>query len=417
MKQIKFTSPYNEKDTSDGSDISTHTVPIVQCTGLTAEFDNLLMKNDLRSCMKRANENMEIGTTKRVRLSSPIRFQCNSSSDDEVTINPRLISNSDGVVNRNVNHTSDGFISGMDDNLRKVSSHDLNRSGSPFSSPNGLSSGYGTCNISGVTTITETTRMSIPHSDADDISLPQQDESDIKESSFGDHNEQKPPDIAFLSPVGTTLTSRIRFGRSDSVTSQDVPSFRFDESIAGLSPMEIQEINTIRNTASSPLETISWNSRISALPINISNLATQIKNKSDVTSNRHDSCDTIEPDKSESHVSRLCQNLAERDERVDSSASFELKEANSYNEVEINEANQQTLSSMPGVADHKLIAAQEAHGDNVVDHMMQTTPVPVSRRCSASMDTSDIMVHSQFRTPADSLSSKVCKTYRVSQKM
>ena len=368
--------------------------------------------------MKRANENVEIGTTKRVRLSSPIRFQCNSSSDDEVTINPRLVSNSDDILNRTVNHTSDGFISGMDDNLRKGSSRDLDRSGSPFSSPNGLSSGYGTCNISGVTTITETTRMSIPHSDADDISLPQQDECDIKESSFGDHNEQKPPDIAFLSPVGTTLTSRIRFGRSDSVTSQEIPSFRFDESIGGLSPMEIQEINSIRNTASSPLETISRESRISALPTKISNLATelQIKNKSDVTSDKQDSCNAVEPDKSEDHASRLCQNLAERDERIDSSVSFELKENNSYNEVEINEENQQTSSDIPDVLVKKLIAVQEAQGDSVVDHIMQT-PAPVSRRFSSSMEMSDIMVRSSFRTPADSFASKVCKMYRVNYKV
>lgn len=367
--------------------------------------------------MKRANENVEIGTTKRVRLSSPIRFQCNSSSDDEVTINPRLISNSDGIVNRTLNHTSDGFISRMDDHLRKGSPHDLNRSGSPFSSPNGLSYGYGACNISGVTTITETTRMSIPHSDADDLSLPQQDESDIKESSFGEHNEQKPPDIAFLSPVGTKLTSRVGFGRSDSVTSQEVPSFRFDESIGGLSPMEVQEINTIRNTASSPLETISCESRIGAFPTNISNLATElhINSKSDATSNKQESCDEIEPEKSEHHVNELSQSLVETDERIDSSVSFELKEDDSYNEVEINEKNQETLNDLPDVVDRKLVAVKEAQSVNVVDHIMQT-PAPASRRCSSSMDTSDVMVHNSFRTPAHPLTSKVCKKFRLSQK-
>ena len=234
VKHIKFASPTESKENENDSDDAISPIPVIRCSGLTAEFDTLLVKDDLRSCMKRnqCEAQEQAGPNKkRVRLSSPINTTSHSSTDDEITFHPRAFFNSDSILMK-----AGKNISGSTANPEE-----LDNPGepveSPFSSPNGHSSGYGTCNISGVTTLTETTRMSIQHCDVDT-------ESD---TSF-----QNELNGSFLSPVGSSKLGPNTVNVAISSPNDSARLIALENSIP-LSPMEIGDSVTLCNKFSSPV--------------------------------------------------------------------------------------------------------------------------------------------------------------------
>eukprot|EP00794_Sanderia_malayensis_P016849 gene16850-18548_t len=281
VKQIDFSSPTESR--GGESTEQTHTIPIVRCTGLTSELDNLLINAGLGNFRKTLthsqsmdvcldskgnesdNDNEYEPQVKRLRLShSPcIKFDLNSSSsDNEVTFNPNALvqisGETRGLKGDKTCHSTQ-HSAGKDSLLL---SPDV--SGGNFAcSPIDLSSGYGTCNISGVTTLPDTTQLSIVthHSDVSDRSMQshQTVNSESKHSlSYGSDKtdlRSKYHDIT-LSPVGETIDQQQPHRLNAAATQRTPPFVRIHSSVDSLSPMEIQEHSIHRISSSSPLQTI-----------------------------------------------------------------------------------------------------------------------------------------------------------------
>lgn len=266
VKQIQFVSPTNVTEKSEQSNIRTENVKN-KSTGITGEFQQLLVNEDLRSCVKRPNDIFDrddvfVSNTepqkKRVRLSSPVRFCLNSSSDDEVTFNPRAFFNSDTIVAQ----TSTNPMTYSSSNEDRHRPNATDTSTSPFHSPIAQHSGLNNCNISGITHLTDTTRMSIPNIEIDESPLPLSDNLDIKVSL---PQKQTIGSVDNLSPVP----------RSNGFTSGHCRNFMFlspenrasvlDDSLDPLSPMEIYEAD-IGYHNSSPVITNEQRSNALASP-------------------------------------------------------------------------------------------------------------------------------------------------------
>ena len=259
IKQINFASPTNETEESDESDaMFSDGNPVGKCTGITGEFHNMLVGEKLRSCVKRPSKLLDrddvfVGSSepskKKVRMSSPVRFQLNSSSDDEVTFNPRTYFNSDSIVAQSSLNQVTFKLGTRDNNL---SSAATGNSTSPFSSPSGSCSNSGKCNISGVTHLTDTTRMSIANSDIDELSLPLNDDLDVKASPS---QEKRLESLDVLSPVANTNDSVTRNGLGNMYLSPGncTSISELDDSIGVLSPMEVYEADLAYNQNSSPV--------------------------------------------------------------------------------------------------------------------------------------------------------------------
>ena len=268
IKQIKFASPSNDSAESEESDVSSLGAnPLTKCTGITGEFHNMLVDEDLQSCVKRPNEllgrddvfveNAE-PRKKRVRLSSPVKFQLNSSSDDEITFNPKTYFNSDTIITQasfnrvsfNANNKVCPPITTSNNTSPSTSNQGCLPSTSPFTSPNPHLSNSGNCNISGVIHLADTTKMSIPNSE-DESSLPLNDDLDIKISP-----PQKPLDsIDALSPVTRSVTPVTNNYFSPMFLSPDngTHAADFDKSTDILSPMDIYEADPKYHKISSPV--------------------------------------------------------------------------------------------------------------------------------------------------------------------
>ena len=278
---------------------------------------------------------------KRVRLSSPIRCQLSSSSDDEVTFNPKAFFNSDPIVTQaSFNHMTSKLASKGQDSPNTASN-----TASPYNSPNGVSVNSGNCNISGVSNLTDTTRMSIPTIDIDTSALPPNDDSDIKESPS--YSQQPFKNLDCLSPVGLCTENIL----NDTFSSPDNSVRPFDESVEALSPMDIYELDLDCHQNSSPVQSNGTYIDPSAFKRNINN-AQVCKENTTQFDNR--SIDTV-----------------------------------------------QDLHRSP--FEGALIDTSNCRSE--VDSVMQT-PASIGRP-SSRIETGEAMVQSVFRTPANPLFSKV----------
>ncbi len=234
---------------------------------------------------------------KRARLASPLKFDLNNSSDDEITFNPKTVKNvriedsrTDISMNAECTVNRDGMLFSLENkglrksnctvNTENVSKADRcspnnmiqHNKGSPstallgadnamllspnlstgannsINSPTDLSSGYGTCNISGVTTLTDTTHMSV-----EDRSMHQNEESDSDQHYYSDeaNRQLKFRDIALLSPVGQVVRKPSPASMVAPTIELTPPFLNIHDSGTSLSPMEIQEHRTV--SSSSPL--------------------------------------------------------------------------------------------------------------------------------------------------------------------
>ena len=272
IKQIKFASPSNDSAESEESNISSSAVyPLTKCTGITGEFHGMLVDEDLRSSVKRPNEILGIDDVfventeprkKRVRLSSPVKFQLNSSSDDEITFNPRTFCNSDSVITQaSFNHMT------LIPNNKGCPPSTTGNNTSPFTSPNAHLSNSGNCNISGITHLTDTTKMSIPNSE-DESALPLNDDLHIKVSP----SEKKPLEsVDALSPVTRSDVLVTNNYLSPMFLSPDTSTHvvDFDKSTDILSPMDTHEADIKYHRNSSPVVSTNRddiNSSVSGTP-------------------------------------------------------------------------------------------------------------------------------------------------------
>ena len=258
VKQIQFVSPTNATEKSEKSNLlSSSENTEGKCTGITGEFQQLLVEEDLRSCVKRPSDIFDrddvfVGSTepqkKRVRLSSPVRFWLNSSSDDEVTFNPRAFFNSDTIVAQTSMNPMT-YSSSNEDRQRPIVT---GSNTSLFHSPVGQHSNSNNCNISGVTHLTDTTRMSIPNIEVDESPLPLSDDLDVKISPS---QKQTVGSVDDLSPVPRSIGFTSGHCRNFMFLSPENRASVLDDSLDPLSPMEIYEADIRYHHNSSPVIT------------------------------------------------------------------------------------------------------------------------------------------------------------------
>ncbi len=253
VKQIDFSSPTESE--GDESAEPTHTVPIVRCTGLTTELDNLLIKAEFSSSGKRPNEIFNTRKDKGSCHSNENESDC----DDEVTFNSKALGQIKKESTDFMKEESCFKHTDNKENMSLLSPSMANSLENSICSPTGQSSGYGTCNISGVTTLTDTTQVSLAQSDVEDRSLRKNEEIDSSDSLFySDKSERrvKYDDITLLSPVGDNMLKHSPHPRLNSNMQLTPPYVNIHCSVGSMSPMDIQEHHRRSLSSSSPLQTV-----------------------------------------------------------------------------------------------------------------------------------------------------------------
>lgn len=175
---------------------------------------------------------------KRVRLSSPVKFHLNSSSDDEITFNPKTFFSSDPIVSQS--SLNDFVLKPVNEKQQSIAESNS----SPFNSPGSHSSNSSVnWNVSGVTSLTDMTRTSIPTIDLDDSPIPQPRESAIKKSPI--KAEQESLEIKTIDCLSPVNQSDLMNSENDGFSSPDASSlvFGFNESKELPSPMDVYEVD------------------------------------------------------------------------------------------------------------------------------------------------------------------------------